>query len=125
MEMCYDGNLVMPSKFVAVNEEEMTYVEGGTYYSGKKGWAAAAALTAAGAYMSKTGVGITGAAAAGVVGGPIGWIVGAIVAATGGFIAYGGGQLLGAGSKATWLMATKGHFTLNTTRNPFDIFDVH
>ena len=29
MEMCYDGALVMPSKFVVVDKEEMTYVEGG------------------------------------------------------------------------------------------------
>lgn len=29
MEMCYDGVLVMPSKFIAIGEEEMTYVEGG------------------------------------------------------------------------------------------------
>ena len=29
MEMCYDGALVMPSSYVAMDEEEMTYVEGG------------------------------------------------------------------------------------------------
>ena len=29
MEMCYDGALVMPSNFVAVSEEEMTYIDGG------------------------------------------------------------------------------------------------
>ena len=29
MEMCYDGALVMPSSYVTMNEEEMTYVEGG------------------------------------------------------------------------------------------------
>lgn len=29
MEMCYDGALVMPSNYVAMDEEEMTYVEGG------------------------------------------------------------------------------------------------
>lgn len=29
MEMCYDGVLVMPSNYVAMDEEEMTYVEGG------------------------------------------------------------------------------------------------
>ena len=27
--MCYDGALVMPSNYVVMNEEEMTYVEGG------------------------------------------------------------------------------------------------
>ena len=29
MEMTYDGVLVMPNNYVVVNEEEMTYVEGG------------------------------------------------------------------------------------------------
>ena len=29
MEMCYDGALVMPKNYSVVNEEEMTYVEGG------------------------------------------------------------------------------------------------
>ena len=29
MEMCYDGTLVMPKNYAVVNEEEMTYVEGG------------------------------------------------------------------------------------------------
>ena len=29
MEMCYDGALVMPSSYAVMNEEEMTYVEGG------------------------------------------------------------------------------------------------
>ena len=31
MEMCYDGALVMPSSYAVMNEEEMTYVEGGFY----------------------------------------------------------------------------------------------
>ena len=29
MEMCYEGALVMPSSYVVMKEEEMTYVEGG------------------------------------------------------------------------------------------------
>ena len=29
MEMCYDGVLVMPSNYAVMDEEEMTYVEGG------------------------------------------------------------------------------------------------
>ena len=29
MDMCYDGTLVMPSNCVVMDEEEMTYVEGG------------------------------------------------------------------------------------------------
>lgn len=31
MEMCYDGALVMPGSYAVMNEEEMTYVEGGYY----------------------------------------------------------------------------------------------
>ena len=29
MELCYDGALVMPSSYAVMDEEEMTYVEGG------------------------------------------------------------------------------------------------
>lgn len=29
MEMCYDGALMMPSSYAVMNEDEMTYVEGG------------------------------------------------------------------------------------------------
>ena len=29
MEMCYDGALVMPNNYVAISEEEMTYIDGG------------------------------------------------------------------------------------------------
>ena len=32
MEMTYDGALVMPKNFVAVDEDEMTYVDGGGLY---------------------------------------------------------------------------------------------
>ncbi len=33
MEMCYDVALVMPNNYAVVNEEEMTYVDGGFYMS--------------------------------------------------------------------------------------------
>jgi len=29
MEMCYDGAIVLPSSYAVMNEDEMTYVEGG------------------------------------------------------------------------------------------------
>ena len=29
MELCYNGNLVMPANFAAVSEDEMQYIEGG------------------------------------------------------------------------------------------------
>ncbi len=37
MEMCYDGALVMPNNYAVVDEEEMTYVDGGSWasYKGK------------------------------------------------------------------------------------------
>lgn len=34
MEMCYDGALVMPSSYVEMNTDEMTYVEGGASGNG-------------------------------------------------------------------------------------------
>lgn len=37
MEMCYDGALVMPSSYAVMDEDEMTYVEGGKEYKYKKG----------------------------------------------------------------------------------------
>lgn len=33
MEMCYDGALVMPSSYAVMNEDEMTYVDGGVRVS--------------------------------------------------------------------------------------------
>ena len=32
MNMCYDGALVMPSSYAVMDEEEMTYVEGGWHF---------------------------------------------------------------------------------------------
>lgn len=29
MEMCYDGTLVMPTKYILINNEEMLYLDGG------------------------------------------------------------------------------------------------
>ena len=41
MEMCYDGALVMPSNYAVMDEEEMTYVEGGLKVSS---WVVGAAI---------------------------------------------------------------------------------
>ena len=35
-EMCYGGTLVMPSDYAVMNEDEMTYVEGGWNYTYSK-----------------------------------------------------------------------------------------
>ena len=32
MTMCYEGALVMPSSYAMMDEEEMTYLEGGKFY---------------------------------------------------------------------------------------------
>ena len=37
MDMCYDGTLVMPSSYAVMDDEEMSYVEGGGW-SGKTLW---------------------------------------------------------------------------------------
>ena len=46
MELCYDGALVLPSSYAVMDEEEMTYTEGGRSrtYRGNQGWAAAVAI---------------------------------------------------------------------------------
>lgn len=66
MEMTYDGALVMPSNFTLMNEEEMTYLEGGgtftlkmnkaavKYIAQVAGTVAIASVTAA---MGATGIG--------------------------------------------------------------------
>lgn len=33
MDMCYDGTLVMPSSYAVMEDDEMSYVEGGKAYS--------------------------------------------------------------------------------------------
>ncbi|NLD51119.1 MAG: hypothetical protein GX660_28625 [Clostridiaceae bacterium] len=40
MEMCYDGDLVMPKNYVAVDNDEMEYIEGGVTFS--RSWIAVA-----------------------------------------------------------------------------------
>ena len=32
MDMCYDGALVLPSSYAVMEQEEMTYTEGGKFY---------------------------------------------------------------------------------------------
>lgn len=42
MEMCYDGALVMPSRYAVMDNDEMTYVEGGGKWYIPRGIVAAA-----------------------------------------------------------------------------------
>lgn len=90
MEMCYDGALVMPSSYALMDEEEMTYVEGGLSYSktstgykvtlSTRNCGDLAALAAGGsitfatvsAVLGLTGVGIPGAIACAVLAGVAG-----------------------------------------------------
>lgn len=81
--MCYDGALVMPSNYVVMNEEEMTYVEGG-YYLKQSDCNAIAFAIGATASMSVSTVatlistkGATAIAAAMSTIPVIGWILGA------------------------------------------------
>lgn len=66
MEMCYDGALVMPMNCVVMDEEEMTYVDGGKRYTNLTGLFSLIIGTGAGAtavYKSvKTLASITSAA---------------------------------------------------------------
>lgn len=128
MEMCYEGALVMPSSYAVMNEEEMTYVEGGIRktYSGKSGWAAAMALIGAGGFISSMAGGISSVVIrAALAGGPVAWgIAGVATAALMGASAYLGSQLCNAGHQAMYLMARKGKFTLKSTKNPFALLSV-
>ena len=98
--MCYDGALVMPSKFVMMDEDEMTYVEGGTWnnfkqnmlglidYSAPVRWAfgqlgITPAYVAALGYMSYTFATATFGSAMVSVATAVGGVVGAILGIAG------------------------------------------
>lgn len=102
MEMCYDGALVMPSSYAVMDEEEMTYVEGGKTYTAHFG-----SIGAARKYYRNVGgrlqifgmaTGFTSTVLSGmlgVVGGWAGGIIGAIAGSVGnvsGSIIYGWGS---------------------------------
>ena len=84
MELCYEGGLVMPSSYAMMDEEEMTYVEGGGYvrlvcseaFARDCVSASSTAFgTIIGALIGLLG-GNIGSIIGGAVGGCIGWIVG-------------------------------------------------
>lgn len=119
MDMCYDGALIMPSSYAMMNEEEMTYVDGGWVeksYSGFGGWIAASTLVACGATVSAfTGFITSTIWAACIAGGPIGWLIGAMTLPGSVSASWLGGQLTGAGINALEYMGRYGHFTLTST----------
>ncbi|MBQ5473390.1 MAG: hypothetical protein IIT65_01550, partial [Lachnospiraceae bacterium] len=106
MEMCYDGALVMPSSYAVMDEEEMTYVEGGLCkkYSGATGWAVASILTSTGASFQAIGGWLSKTIFTGcLAGGPIAWIIGAVSSLiVGGSSAWIGGVMASAGKDAFW-----------------------
>lgn len=57
MDMCYDGTLVMPSSYAVMDEEEMTYLEGGISLSMKREYLNKnTCLSVASNYTKKTGL---------------------------------------------------------------------
>ncbi|MDO5294853.1 MAG: hypothetical protein Q4F05_19130 [bacterium] len=131
MEMTYDGALIMPSSFVAIEKDEMTYVEGGTtkVYSGAQGWCVAAMLKAVGSGMVIFSRSVTKAVQpylAGILaGGPIAWIATALSALGLVGIAHLGGQFASAGAQASWNMLRKGKFTLSANANLMSMISVN
>lgn len=132
MEMCYDGALVMPSRYAVMGNDEMTYLEGGKAYSGAQGWACASLIAAVGtgiSHFAKVTAKaclpyITGM----LVGGPLGWVCASITVLIGGAslgaLAYLGGQFASAGAQALYYMGTKGRFTIKANNNIFSLFSV-
>ena len=85
MEMCYNGELVMPSNFVAINENEMEYVEGGgtLTITLKRDFLRDMLTASCSAIGVVVGTIIAGGSSAGMaavvggaVGGALGWIIG-------------------------------------------------
>lgn len=96
----------------------MEYVDGGTTYSGARGWGVALAMTAIGngaAYFASQMIAML------MPFGPVGWLTAAIAFAP---ITYVAGQLGSAGAQALWYMARKGSFTITTNNNPSNLFNV-
>ena len=110
MEMTYDGALVMPSSFVAMDQDEMTYVEGGVtkVYKGIQGWCVAGLLKAVGAGMvvfSRTVTKAVKPYLASILScGPIAWVATALSALGIVAIAHLGTQFASAGAEASWNM---------------------
>ena len=96
MEICYDGALVMPKNYAVVNEEEMTYVEGGIsvgpiYANDAADMYKAVRSAANGIYVCAVGVALSGSLLGAVVGAYIGLHGGPLGAAIGGCV----GALIG------------------------------
>lgn len=82
MEMCYDGALVMPSRYAVMDNDEMTYVEGGGTITVKfsKDFIrdSITAITSAVCTIIGAAIGtaIGNSVVGGAIGAAVGWIVG-------------------------------------------------
>ena len=123
MEMCYNGELVMPKNYAVVNEEEMSYVDGGATYSASqcRDFVAALGLCSGQALMAVA----AGAAVVAklkklfstfsVLGGPLTWILNiavGLIATAAGKILYGIGYCAASGKT----------LTISATAAPWDAF---
>ncbi len=88
MEMCYEGTLVMPSNYVVMDSEEMSYVDGGFYISNSliKSMVITSCLNPVGATLVGLGIyklvsyiALSGAKLGAKIGGIVGGVVGSCI----------------------------------------------
>ena len=123
MDMCYDGTLVMPSNCVVMDEEEMTYVDGGQIVSGAGGWAVAASFGVCAAFMTTVAGSFTIATAlafmATVVGAPtivlgiIGALATIMIGCSAAVVACVAANLTSAAKDAAFYMLLYGRFDVS------------
>ena len=135
MDMCYDGTLVMPSNCVVMDEEEMTYVEGGQIVSGAGGWAVAASLGICAVFMNAVtgtfGLATALAFTATVIGAPtivvgiIGALATIMIGCSAAVVACVAACLTTAAGKATYFMGTSGRFRISCKfETPWDFTQI-
>jgi len=79
MSACFDGALVLPRNHVIITNEEMEYIDGGYFFSGKDCQNVAFAIAGSGSGLlaiAGTAAALNGAMRfASLIGGPIAWII--------------------------------------------------
>ena len=135
MDMCYDGTLVMPSNCVVMDEEEMTYVDGGQIVSGAGGWAVAASFGVCAAFMTAVtaffGTATALAFMVTVVGAPtivlgiFGALATIMIGCSAAVVACVAACLTTAAAKATYFMGTSGQFRISCKfETPWDFIQI-
>ncbi len=104
MEMCYEGAFLMPSNYAIMDEEEMTYVEGGGTKSFSSRKAAAAEYATVGTRIQVASV--LGGAGIAVLCTLIGGSAGIPGAVIGAILGVAGGAVIGS---IAWGIGTKFH----------------